>query len=272
MEINCTTCGVRIPAEDMNLDRMVAKCRICNTVFDFSAQLATESAVPQRRRPFVNLPARMKIIVDARLIAHQDDYRHAPGEKREITIARRWFEPGRHLPLMFFLVFWNGFLVHWYTSLHSGTKLSFYLFPLIHVSVGVGLTYSVIAGFFNTTLVGIRGDDLFVTQTARLRRGIDAGIANSILVKLNQIGSITETLDAVRTAQHAGYTAIISHRSGESEDAFIADLAVATNAGQIKTGSASRSDRIAKYNQLLRICDQLGDEARFSGVRAFKRS
>jgi enolase len=120
--------------------------------------------------------------------------------------------------------------------------------------------------------VQIVGDDLFVTQTARLRRGIDAGIANSILVKLNQIGSITETLDAVRTAQHAGYTAIISHRSGESEDAFIADLAVATNAGQIKTGSASRSDRIAKYNQLLRICDQLGDEARFSGVRAFKRN
>ncbi|MEO6774948.1 MAG: phosphopyruvate hydratase [Kofleriaceae bacterium] len=120
--------------------------------------------------------------------------------------------------------------------------------------------------------VQIVGDDLFVTQTARLRRGIDAGIANSILVKLNQIGTITETLDAVRTAQHAGYTAIISHRSGETEDAFIADLAVATNAGQIKTGSASRSDRIAKYNQLLRICDQLGDEARFAGVRAFKRS
>jgi enolase len=118
----------------------------------------------------------------------------------------------------------------------------------------------------------IVGDDLFVTQTARLRRGIDGGIANSILVKLNQVGSISETLDAVRMAQHAGYTAIISHRSGESEDAFIADLAVATNAGQIKTGSASRSDRIAKYNQLLRICDQLGDEARFSGTRAFKRA
>jgi enolase len=117
----------------------------------------------------------------------------------------------------------------------------------------------------------IVGDDLFVTQTARLKRGIDAGIANSILVKLNQVGSITETLDAVRMAQHAGYTAIISHRSGESEDAFIADLAVATNAGQIKTGSASRSDRIAKYNQLLRICDQLGDDARFPGTRAFKR-
>ena len=115
------------------------------------------------------------------------------------------------------------------------------------------------------------GDDLFVTQTARLRRGIDSGIANSILVKVNQIGTLSETLDAVRTAQHAGYTAIISHRSGESEDAFIADLAVATNAGQIKTGSASRSDRIAKYNQLLRICDGLGDEARFAGAAVFKR-
>ncbi len=119
--------------------------------------------------------------------------------------------------------------------------------------------------------VQLVGDDLFVTQTARLKRGIDGGIANSILVKVNQIGSLSETLDAVRTAQHAGYTAIISHRSGESEDAFIADLAVATNAGQIKTGSASRSDRIAKYNQLLRICDQLGDEARYVGANTFKR-
>ena len=115
------------------------------------------------------------------------------------------------------------------------------------------------------------GDDLFVTQTARLKKGIAGGIANSILVKVNQIGSLTETLDAVRTAQHAHYTAVISHRSGESEDSFIADLAVATNAGQIKTGSASRSDRIAKYNQLLRIADQLGDEARFAGAGAFRR-
>lgn len=119
--------------------------------------------------------------------------------------------------------------------------------------------------------VQLVGDDLFVTQTARLKRGIEGGIANSILVKVNQIGSLTETLDAVRTAQHAGYTAIISHRSGESEDSFIADLAVATNAGQIKTGSASRSDRIAKYNQLLRIADQLGDQARFGGTAIFKR-
>ncbi|MBA3394668.1 MAG: phosphopyruvate hydratase [Deltaproteobacteria bacterium] len=115
------------------------------------------------------------------------------------------------------------------------------------------------------------GDDLFVTQTARLVRGIESGIANSILVKVNQIGSLSETLDAVRTAQHARYTAVISHRSGESEDSFIADLAVATNAGQIKTGSASRSDRIAKYNQLLRIADQLGDEARYAGPTIFRR-
>ncbi|HSK03941.1 MAG TPA: phosphopyruvate hydratase [Kofleriaceae bacterium] len=119
--------------------------------------------------------------------------------------------------------------------------------------------------------VQIVGDDLFVTQTTRLQRGIREGIANSILVKVNQIGTLTETLDAVRTAQHARYTAVISHRSGESEDAFIADLAVGTNAGQIKTGSASRSDRVAKYNQLLRIADQLGDEARFAGAAAFRR-
>jgi enolase len=119
--------------------------------------------------------------------------------------------------------------------------------------------------------VQLVGDDLFVTQTKRLQRGITSGIANSILVKVNQIGTLSETLDAVRTAQHARYTAIISHRSGESEDSFIADLAVATNAGQIKTGSASRSDRIAKYNQLLRICDQLGDEARFAGAGIFRR-
>jgi enolase len=119
--------------------------------------------------------------------------------------------------------------------------------------------------------VQLVGDDLFVTQTARLQRGIREGIANSILVKVNQIGTLSETLDAVRTAQHARYTAVISHRSGESEDAFIADLAVATNAGQIKTGSASRSDRVAKYNQLLRIADQLGDEARFVGATTYRR-
>jgi enolase len=109
------------------------------------------------------------------------------------------------------------------------------------------------------------GDDLFVTNTERLTRGIKEGIANSILVKVNQIGSLSETLDAVAMAQHAAYTAVISHRSGETEDATIADLAVATNAGQIKTGSLCRSDRLAKYNQLLRIEAELGDTAVYAG-------
>ena len=117
--------------------------------------------------------------------------------------------------------------------------------------------------------VQLVGDDLFVTNTQYLSRGIKEGIANSILVKVNQIGTLSETLDAVQMAQRAGYTAVISHRSGETEDSTIADLVVATNAGQIKTGSASRSDRIAKYNQLLRIEEELGDQAEFPGMDAF---
>jgi enolase len=112
------------------------------------------------------------------------------------------------------------------------------------------------------------GDDLFVTNTERLSRGINEGIANAILIKLNQIGSVTETIDAIELARKAGYHSIISHRSGETEDTFIADLAVATAAGQIKTGSASRTDRIAKYNQLLRIEEELGSAARFNGKAA----
>jgi enolase len=115
------------------------------------------------------------------------------------------------------------------------------------------------------------GDDLFVTNTARLNRGIETGVANSILVKVNQIGTLTETLDAMQTAAKNGYTAVVSHRSGETEDPFIADLAVATNAGQIKTGSASRTDRIAKYNQLLRIEERLGAAAKFPGRKAFRQ-
>ena len=110
------------------------------------------------------------------------------------------------------------------------------------------------------------GDDLFVTNTARLAQGIDSGVANSILIKVNQIGSVTETLDAIEMARRNGYTAVMSHRSGESEDTFIADLAVATGTGQIKTGSASRTDRIAKYNQLLRIEEELGASANFLGL------
>jgi enolase len=118
--------------------------------------------------------------------------------------------------------------------------------------------------------VQLVGDDLFVTNTERLRRGIDSGVANSILIKVNQIGTLTETLDAVRTATDAGYTAVMSHRSGETEDTVIADLAVATGCGQIKTGAPSRSDRTAKYNQLLRIEEALGTDAEYPGRTVFR--
>jgi enolase len=115
------------------------------------------------------------------------------------------------------------------------------------------------------------GDDIFVTNTARLAQGIERGIANSVLIKVNQIGTLTETLEAIKMASDAGYTSVISHRSGETEDTFISDLCVATNAGQIKTGSASRTDRIAKYNQLLRIEEELGGAARYAGRKAFRQ-
>ena len=113
------------------------------------------------------------------------------------------------------------------------------------------------------------GDDFFVTNTKRLAKGIERGAANSILIKVNQIGTLTETLEAIEMAKEAGYTAVVSHRSGETEDTTIADIAVATNAGEIKTGSASRTDRIAKYNQLLRIEDELGDQAQYKGIHSF---
>jgi enolase len=119
--------------------------------------------------------------------------------------------------------------------------------------------------------VQLVGDDLFVTNTQILEKGIKEGVANSILIKLNQIGTVSETLDAITMASNAGYTSIISHRSGETEDTTIADLAVATAAGQIKTGSASRSDRVAKYNQLLRIEEQLGSGGRYAGRAALKQ-
>jgi enolase len=118
--------------------------------------------------------------------------------------------------------------------------------------------------------VQLVGDDLFVTNTARLKRGIDNGVANSILIKVNQIGTLTETLAAIRMAREAGYTAVMSHRSGETEDVTIADLAVSTGCGQIKTGAPSRTDRVAKYNQLLRIEEALGNEAEYPGRRAFR--
>ena len=119
--------------------------------------------------------------------------------------------------------------------------------------------------------VQLVGDDLFVTNTERLARGMGMGVGNAILIKVNQIGTLTQTLDAINMARKASYGIVISHRSGESEDTFIADLAVATNAGQIKTGSMSRTDRVAKYNQLLRISEELGDEAVYAGADALKR-
>src|SRR3984893_4797076 len=127
-----------------------------------------------------------------------------------------------------------------------------------------------IGGKTSNKKIQLVGDDLFVTNTARLSRGINEGIANAILIKLNQIGTVTETIDAIELARKAGYNSIISHRSGETEDTFIADLAVATAAGQIKTGSASRTDRVAKYNQLLRIEEELGSAAKFPGRSIFQ--
>jgi len=118
--------------------------------------------------------------------------------------------------------------------------------------------------------VQIVGDDLFVTNSARLQRGIDEGAGTALLVKVNQVGTLTETLDAISLAHRNGYATMISHRSGETEDTTIADLAVAANAGQIKTGAPARGERIAKYNELLRIADLLGDAAVYAGARAFR--
>jgi enolase len=145
------------------------------------------------------------------------------------------------------------------------------------VSVEDGMAEDDWAGWKTLTeLIGKRcqlvGDDIFVTNTERLADGIAKGVANSILVKVNQIGTLSETLDAVSMAQRAGYTAVMSHRSGETEDSTIADLAVATNCGQIKTGSLSRSDRLAKYNQLIRIEGELGDVATYAGRSILKRA
>jgi enolase len=141
------------------------------------------------------------------------------------------------------------------------------------VSLEDGLSEDDWDGWQNLTkelggMIQLVGDDLFVTNVQFLHEGIDKGVANSILIKVNQIGTVSETLDAIDLARRNGYTSIISHRSGETEDTFIADLAVATGAGQIKTGSASRTDRVAKYNQLLRIEEELGNGARFLGLKA----
>jgi enolase len=164
-------------------------------------------------------------------------------------------------------------------SVHSSAEMAAYWtnwvekYPIVSLEDGMAeddwagwksLTQSV-GSKSSKKKIQLVGDDLFVTNTERLSRGINEAIANSILIKLNQIGTVSETIDAIELARKAGYTSVISHRSGESEDTFIADLAVATAAGQIKTGSASRTDRIAKYNQLLRIEEELGSAARFNG-------
>ncbi|MBD8036583.1 MULTISPECIES: phosphopyruvate hydratase [Solibacillus] len=156
-------------------------------------------------------------------------------------------------------------MVAWYEELTSK-------YPII--SIEDGLDENDWAGHkLLTERIGDRvqlvGDDLFVTNTEKLSRGIEEGVGNAILIKVNQIGTLTETFEAIEMAKRAGYTAVISHRSGESEDNTIADIAVATNAGQIKTGAPSRTDRVAKYNQLLRIEDQLGDTSRFEGLKSF---
>lgn len=157
-------------------------------------------------------------------------------------------------------------------SLTSWKKLT-KQYPI--VSIEDGLDESDWDGFaYQTKVLGDKiqlvGDDLFVTNTKILKEGIEKGIANSILIKFNQIGSLTETLAAIKMAKDAGYTAVISHRSGETEDATIADLAVGTAAGQIKTGSMSRSDRVAKYNQLIRIEEALGEKAPYNGRKEIK--
>jgi enolase len=167
-------------------------------------------------------------------------------------------------------------------SAHSSAEMTAYWtswvgkYPIVSIEDGMAeddwagwksLTQA-IGGKTSKKRIQLVGDDLFVTNTTRLSRGITEGIANAILIKLNQIGSVSETIDAIELARKAGYNSIISHRSGETEDTFIADLAVATAAGQIKTGSASRTDRVAKYNQLLRIEEELGPAARFHGKAA----
>ena len=145
-------------------------------------------------------------------------------------------------------------------------------YPIISLEDGMGETdwdgWTMLTKAIGSK-VQLVGDDLFVTNVERLSTGIEKGIANSILIKVNQIGTLTETLDAIQMANRAGYTAVVSHRSGETEDTTIADIAVATNAGQIKTGAPSRTDRVAKYNQLLRIEEELGDSAQYLGRKAF---
>lgn len=194
---------------------------------------------------------------------------YKPGEDVKIAMdvaSSEFYKDGKYiLPGENNKEFTSNELVDFYAELCSK-------YPII--SIEDGLDQDDWAGwdYLTKTLgdkVQLVGDDFFVTNTKRLAEGIEKGTANSILIKVNQIGTLTETLEAIEMAKEAGYTAVISHRSGETEDTTIADIAVATNAGQIKTGSASRTDRIAKYNQLIRIEDEMGEVAKFAGMEAF---
>ncbi len=195
---------------------------------------------------------------------------YKPGEEVCIALdaaSSEFYEDGKYNMKGEGKVFTNAELVKYYEELANE-------FPI--VSLEDGMAEDDFEGWDLLTKalgdeIQLVGDDLFVTNSKRLAMGIEKGIANSILVKVNQIGSLTETLEAVRMAQNAGYTAVLSHRSGETEDATIADIAVATNCGQIKTGSLSRSDRLAKYNQLIRIEEELGDRAIFPGRKALAK-
>jgi len=201
------------------------------------------------------------------------------------SIERAGFKPGSEMALALDCASTEFFADGRYDMAGEGTSLSpvemaDYLAELCSAypirSIEDGMSEDDFEGWAALTAkigdrVQLVGDDLFVTNPKRLAMGIGKGLANSLLVKVNQIGSLTETLEAVSIAQRAGYTAVMSHRSGETEDATIADLAVATNCGQIKTGSLARSDRLAKYNQLIRIEEELGDAARYAGEGAFGR-
>ncbi len=194
---------------------------------------------------------------------------YRPGADVAIALdaaATEFFSDGNYYPLDSTRAFSANDMVAFYRDLCAK-------YPV--VSIEDGLAEDDWAGWAALTAalgdrVQLVGDDLFVTNTARLRRGIEQGVANSILIKVNQIGSLTETLDCVASAHKAGYTCVISHRSGETEDTTIADIAVATGAGQIKTGSLSRSDRVAKYNRLMAIEEELGEAARYPGRGAFR--
>jgi len=196
---------------------------------------------------------------------------YKPGVQMSITLdvaATELYKDGKYHLIRDNKVLTSTQMVHWYEKLCAK-------YPIVSIEDGLAEDdwdgYAVLTATLGSK-VQLVGDDLFVTNIERLAMGIERGVANSILIKLNQIGTVSETLDAIALASSAGYTSIISHRSGETEDTTIADFAVGTGAGQIKTGSLSRSDRVAKYNQLLRIEEQLGAKASYPGNSTSKAS